>query len=132
MTNQPSQNLDESIERVEQMLEGAEELDTEKLKLGLGIRLALGMARELRDKVPLGSETSDLVVEWTERFGQAAADAAVGLAREFLLRPGELRNAMAVRMPELIKQSGIGAEAPEDDFDSDPSATDGEEDPEAH
>ena len=89
-------DLQGAIERVDALL--AATGDVEKLRAGLGIRLALGMAQELKQGQPLGEDTSALVAGWVEAFGQDAVDAAVDIAREFLTHPEDLRKAMAQRL----------------------------------
>ena len=90
------EDLGTALERLDLLL--AETKDPERLRMGMGIRLALGMAQELRQGAALGSQTSDLVAAWTEEHGQEAVDRAVQIAREFLLKPDELRKAMAQRL----------------------------------
>jgi hypothetical protein len=72
--------------------------DLERLRTGMGIRLALGMAQELKDGVPLGSRTGDLVAAWTGEHGADFVDLAVRVAREFLMKPDELRKALGQRL----------------------------------
>ena len=89
-------NLDTAVTRIDALIERTE--DMERLRVGLGIRLALGMAQELRDGKSLGSETGVLVAEWSKRYGQESVDLIVGIARGFLLKPQELRSAFAERL----------------------------------
>lgn len=89
-------NLDEALKRLEGLLEDTK--DMERFCMGLGIRLALGMARELRDAKPLGSETGAWVQGWQDEFGVETVDKAVSIAREFLLRPDKLRQAFAEKL----------------------------------
>lgn len=88
--------LDESIARLDALL--AQTGDLERLRAGMGVRLALGFARELRQGKALGLETADLVAEWAEAHGQDAVDAAVTIAREFMTKPQELRKALGERL----------------------------------
>ena len=81
--------LKQSIERLDAML--AAETVEEKIRAGMGIRLALGMAHELKTGKPLGADTADLVAEWAAHFGQDSVDAAVRIAREFLIKPESMR-----------------------------------------
>jgi hypothetical protein len=62
------------------------------------MRLALTMAKELRDGKPLGTETAALVAGWTEKHGQESVDMAVSIAREFLTRPDSLVKDFAQRL----------------------------------
>lgn len=96
MTRKPPEDLRKTMERLDDLLSRTE--DPERLRMGMGIRLALGMAQELREGAPLGSRTSDLVAGWTEEHGQDAVDRAVQIAREFLLKPEELRKALGQRL----------------------------------
>lgn len=103
MTRKPPEDLRESMERLDDLLARTE--DPERRRMGMGIRLALGMAQELREGAPLGSRTSDLVAAWAADHGQDAVDRAVEIAREFLLKPEELRKALGQRLGK------VGAEA---------------------
>jgi hypothetical protein len=67
---------------------------------GLGIRLALGLALEVRKGEPLGTETAALVVDWTERFGPDAVDDAVAQARVLLADPARMATEFQRRMNE--------------------------------
>lgn len=89
-------DLDESIARMDALLDATEE--EEKLRAGMGVRLALGFAKEMRQGVPLGSQTSDLVASWVRQFGQDAVDAAVAIARQFMTKPDELRKELGRRL----------------------------------
>jgi len=67
---------------------------------GLGIRLALGLALEIRKGEALGTETSALVVAWTERFGLDSVDEAVAQARVLLADPSRMATEFQRRMEE--------------------------------
>ena len=58
------EDLGTALERLDLLL--AETKNPERLRMGMGIRLALGMAQELRQGAALGSQTADLVAAWTE------------------------------------------------------------------
>jgi hypothetical protein len=89
-------HLPETLARLDALIENAE--DEEKTRVGLGMRLALSMAQEIRSGKPLGSETTGLVAGWMERFGGDTVDQAVGVAREFLTRPDQLAKEFASRL----------------------------------
>jgi hypothetical protein len=84
------------MQRLDALIEG--EQDEERLRAGMGMRLALGMARELRRGKPFGTDTAALVAAWTRDYGQDAVDAAVKVAREFLTKPEELRKSLGRRL----------------------------------
>lgn len=90
------EDIRKTIERLDALL--GETKDPERARMGMGIRLALGMAQELREGVPLGSQTGDMVALWTDEWGQDAVDRAVQIARQFLTRPDELRKAMGQKL----------------------------------
>jgi len=89
-------HLPETLKRLDDLIEQTQSV--EKLRAGLGMRLALSMAKELREYKPLGFDTAALVAGWVERFGQDTVDAAVGIAREFLTRPDQLAKEFAARL----------------------------------
>jgi len=76
----------------------AAESDEERLRAGLGIRLALGLAQEMREGKPIGSQTTELVAGWMHDYGQDTVDAATRVAREFLIKPEELRKSLGQRL----------------------------------
>ncbi len=85
-----------TLKRLDDLL--AETDDVSRQRAGMGIRLALGMAQELRDGLPLGTDTAALVAAWVEKYGKESVDAAVAIARDFLVKPDEMRRALAVRL----------------------------------
>jgi hypothetical protein len=87
--------LQERIARLDRLI-----LERDDGIRGLGIRLALGLALEVRKGELLGSETSALVVGWTERFGPEAVDDAVAQARVLLADPARLAAEFQRRMNE--------------------------------
>jgi hypothetical protein len=89
-------HLDETLTRLDELLSRTENVD--RLRSGLGMRLALTMAKELRDGKALGTETAPLVAGWTEKHGQESVDMAVAIAREFLTRPDSLVKDFAQRL----------------------------------
>lgn len=90
------EDLSKTLERLDALL--AETKNPERLRMGMGIRLALGMAQEIREGLPLGSRTAELAAAWTDEHGGEAVDRAVQIAREFLTKPDALRKAMAQRL----------------------------------
>lgn len=76
----------------------AAEQDETRIRAGMGMRLALGMAQELKEGKPLGTDTSALVAIWVEDYGQETVDAAVKVAREFLTKPEDLRKSLGQRL----------------------------------
>ncbi len=89
-------HLPETLKRLDELIERTEHVD--RLRSGLGMRLALTIANELREHRNLGEVSAALVADWTERFGQETVDMAVAVAREFLLRPDELAKEFAERL----------------------------------
>lgn len=87
------QELDARVERLDRLI--AEREDGHR---GLGLRLALGLARELRRGQPPGSETQELLPAWIERFGATAVDDAVAQARALLRDPAGLAAEVGRRM----------------------------------
>ena len=92
----PAPDLDGSIARLDELVSKAP--DEEKLRAGLGMRLALGMAREISQGAPLGSQTAPMLAEWTEKYGQNSVEAAVSIAREFMTKPEDLRKVLGRRL----------------------------------
>lgn len=92
----PPINLQQSIERLDALL--LESVDDEKIRAGMGIRMALGMAQELKYGLPLGTETGELVQGWVLTYGQENVDAAVAIARQFLIKPADMRKALGQRL----------------------------------
>ena len=89
-------HLEETLKRLDELLARTENL--ERLRSGLGMRLALSMAKELRDGKALGTDTAPLVAGWVETHGQDTVDIAVSIAREFLTRPDTLVKDFAQRL----------------------------------
>jgi hypothetical protein len=89
-------DLDGMLERIDELLDATK--DFERFRLGLGIKLALGMARELQLRKPLGSDTAAWVQAWHEEYGEESAEKVVSTAREFLMNPDKLRQVFSDRL----------------------------------
>lgn len=96
-------HLPETLARLDELIDRTDNI--ERLRSGLGMRLALTMAHELREHRTLGKLSGDLVAGWTERFGQDSVDAAVSVAREFLLRPDALTKEFAERLQRVAAEN---------------------------
>ena len=112
------EDLGKTLERLDALL--AETKDPERLRMGMGVRLALGMAQELRQGAALGSQTSDMVAAWAEEHGREAVERAVQIAREFLTKPEALRKAMGQRL-------GLDGESASEDAGTDAASADATE-----
>ncbi len=88
--------LEESIASLDALLAEADE--PEKIQAGMGIRLALGMAQELKAGKPLGTDTAELVAGWVHTYGEEVVETAVKVAREFLIKPDEMRKVLGERL----------------------------------
>jgi hypothetical protein len=91
--NTELKQLDERIARLDQLI--AERDDASR---GLGLRLALGLARETVKGLPLGTETADMVLAWVERFGVEVVDEAVVQSRVLLTQPQKMTEELARRI----------------------------------
>lgn len=78
---------------------------------GLGIRLALGMAQEIREGVPVGSRTAVLVSRWQEQYPEEWVEEAIAHARAFLTQPARLREEFSVRLAAFEEDAATEAEA---------------------
>jgi hypothetical protein len=103
MAHLDGDHLPETLARLDELIDRTE--NEERRRSGLGMRLALTMAHELREKRDLGELSGALVAEWVERFGQDAVDAAVAIAREFLLRPDQLTREFAERLQRVAVEN---------------------------
>jgi hypothetical protein len=104
-----AEHLPETLTRLDELIDRTENI--ERLRSGLGMRLALTMAHELREHRTLGKLSGDLVAGWVERFGQDTVDAAVAVARTFLLQPDRLAKEFAERLQRTAAENPADAEA---------------------
>lgn len=88
-------DLDTRIARLDKLL--SERPDPER---GLGLRLALGLAKEIRDGLPLGSETGEMVLEWKRTFGDAITEEAIAQARGMVRDPARMTAEIGRRLGE--------------------------------
>lgn len=100
----PNQELDARIARLDELI--ARRPDAER---GLGLRLALGLARELRDGLAPGTETSELVSAWVEHHGPGAVDEAVAQARALLKDPARLAAEIGRRLEDAKAGDDLSA-----------------------
>jgi hypothetical protein len=98
----PLTELDGRIARLDALI--AERPDAER---GLGLRLALGLARELRTGTALGSETAGLVEEWKSRFDDDVVEEAIAQARVLLRDPARLATEIGRRLEGPDDLSGV-------------------------
>lgn len=91
--NDPKLELDTRIARLDALI--AERDDAHR---GLGLRLALGLAREIRDGIPPGTETADLVARWVEDYGPTLVDEAVVQAGVLLKDPARMASEIGRRL----------------------------------
>ena len=78
--------VEERIKRIEKLLDGKES----PRAFELGLLLALKMGQEIRDKKPLGSESSELVASWSGKHPDSVVEEAIAFAKEFLMNPAKL------------------------------------------
>ena len=107
-------HLPETLQRLDELIDRTENI--ERLRSGLGMRLALTIANELREHRNIGEVSATLVAGWVERFGQDTVDMAVAVAREFLIRP----DALAKEFAERLQRAAV--ESPEPAEDTEPSS----------
>ncbi len=93
-------NINDSIERVDALLKSKMPSTLEKIGFSLGIRLALGMASEIKNAKPLGSETGELIAGWIKEHGQAPVEEAIQTARTFLTSPDRLKSEMESKLKD--------------------------------
>lgn len=98
----PLAELDGRIARLDALI--AERPDPER---GLGLRLALGLARELRTGTALGSATSALLEDWKTRFDDDVLEEAIAQARVLLRDPARLATEIGKRLEGPDDLSGI-------------------------
>ena len=67
---------------------------------GLGLRLALGMALELRRGLRPGAETGELVALWQERYPEEWVEEAIAFAGVLLRDPARMGREIEVRLRE--------------------------------
>ena len=72
---------------------------------GLGIHLALLMAQEIQNQLPLGSKSGALVASWSSEYSSGLVEEAVLVARQFLLEPETLKSSLEKRLVESGNES---------------------------
>jgi len=87
------QELQERIERLDRLI-----LERDDGVRGLGVRLALGIALELREGKSPGTDTMHVVAGWSSRFGEEAVEDAVAQARALLSDPSRMAKELQSRM----------------------------------
>lgn len=98
----PIEELDGRIARLDELIATRDDA-----RRGLGLRLALGLAREIRRGVPPGTETSDLVASWSGVHGPDAVEEAVAQARVLLRDPARLAEEIGRRIEAAKTESDL-------------------------
>jgi hypothetical protein len=88
-------SIEDSIVRLDNLINKSLPNSIEKMGFILGVRLALEMAREIRDEQPLGSNSGPLIAEWVKKYGDAQAEESIQTARDFLTNTAELKKVLA-------------------------------------
>ncbi len=91
-------SLEESIKRIDSLLQSNPPKDEEKLGFSLGLRLALEMALEIKNQIPLGQKSGLIISEWVKLYGETMAQNSVEVAREFLTKPDKMREGLEKRL----------------------------------
>lgn len=81
----PTEDLDSRIERLDHLIDTRDDGVR-----GLGVRLALGLAKEIREGSVPGTKTQELVAGWMQRFGSDIVEEAISQARVLLSDPSRL------------------------------------------
>lgn len=87
--------LEERIRRLDLLI--AERADGHR---GLGLRLALGMALELRRGLPPGAETGALVERWQATYPEEWVEEAIAFAGVLLRDPARMTQEIEGRLRE--------------------------------
>lgn len=90
--------IEDQISRMDALIEARQQGDSEKFPMFLGVRLALELAREIRDGQIIGKLSGDLIAAWVVAYGEFVVEQAVATARVFLTRPAELREELEKRI----------------------------------
>jgi hypothetical protein len=104
----PTEALEERIARLDALI--AERADGHR---GLGLRLALGMALELKRGLPPGAETGALMESWQERYPEEWVEEAISQAGVLLRNPAK----MTAELESRLKEKGL---IPPEDADISP------------
>lgn len=90
--------IEDQITSMDAIIEERQQGDSEKFPMFLGVRLALELAREIRDGQTIGRLSGDLIAAWVVAYGEPVVEQAVATARVFLTRPAELREELEKRI----------------------------------
>lgn len=107
-------DLKARIERLDQLIESREDGFR-----GLGVRLALGLAHEMKEGIALGSATGEMVAGWVAKFGAETVEEAVSHARVLLTDPAKMAEEFRKRLeppnPSESAKPENGQDEPDDD-----------------
>ena len=106
-------SLEERIERLDRLIETREDGAR-----GLGVRLALGLAQEIREALTPGTLTGEMVAHWVVKFGTQTVDEAVSQARVLLMDPARMASEFRKRL-EPVAPATTETDDSEDDEESD-------------
>lgn len=99
-----SSSLEETLRRVEALLE--QEKDPQALPLG--ILLALTIALELQEGKMAGTDSQKVISQWVGRHSEQKVNEAVEFARQFLLKPQDLSRTIGTKIRQMgAEQSGV-------------------------
>lgn len=93
----PTDDLKARIERLDQLIASREDGFR-----GLGVRLALGLAHELKEGLALGSTTGEMVAGWVAKFGAETVDEAVAHAGVLLKDPARMADEFRRRLDPQV------------------------------
>jgi len=87
--------LEEQINRLDTLIQ--ERADGHR---GLGLRLALGLALEMRRGLPPGAMTTDMVAFWQETYPEEWVEEAISQATVLLRDPARMTKELESRLRE--------------------------------
>jgi hypothetical protein len=94
-------DLDENLKRVDYLLKGSQSAQAH----GLGIKLALLIAKELQEGLEVGSLSGDAIRQWNREFPESVVEEAVVMARQFLLDPAKIKSKIRQKLDNLKAES---------------------------
>ncbi len=87
-------DLNEILERIDYLLNEENEIKPHML----GLKMALILVDELKNKEPLGARSGKLILEYKDQMSAEGLEEAIAYARQFITKPEELSKLLAEKL----------------------------------
>ena len=84
----------EILNRIDYLIDQEKEIQPHMV----GLKMALVLVNEMKNGIPLGQESSKVVLDYKDRLTENELEEAIAYAKEFITKPEDLANKLAEKL----------------------------------